>query len=119
MPQLLPVSLGVMCLDGLAAFLTSRHRTLSILLGVGSVIAAANRPRRYASVIATYSPDRAAFAEEVGDESVTSAHSPALGWIEWTSGRLRVVQRARVHLYLLYILSTLMALLVWGLGLQR
>jgi NADH:ubiquinone oxidoreductase subunit 5 (subunit L)/multisubunit Na+/H+ antiporter MnhA subunit len=76
------------------------------------------RPRRSVSPLPSYFPGRAAFAEDTGDVFTTSVYSPTLGWIEWASARVRMLQRGRVHLYLLYILLTLVVLLVWGLGLQ-
>jgi len=61
-------------------------------------------------------PTGATFREQVGDAAGERLLVPAARRVLRLLGRVRVIQHGRLHLYLVYILVTLIALLVWQLG---
>ncbi len=61
-------------------------------------------------------PTAATFREQVGDAAGERLLVPAARRLLRLLGRVRVIQHGRLHLYLVYILVTLIALLVWQLG---
>jgi hydrogenase-4 component B len=60
-------------------------------------------------------PETARFEEHLGDKAGERLLIPAIRGIVNVLLRFRVVQQGRVHLYLVYMLVTLVALLVWQL----
>ncbi len=75
------------------------------------------RPRKSLHPVEGYFPQKASFHSEVRDLFTDHLYRPVLALFEWSSFRLRWLQQGRVHLYLLYILITLVVLLVWRLRL--
>ncbi|MBI5490786.1 MAG: oxidoreductase [Deltaproteobacteria bacterium] len=61
-------------------------------------------------------PGRSSFATETPDVCREGIYRPAFGAIERVVGRLRVLQQGRVQLYVLYVVLTLLALLIWKMG---
>jgi len=61
-------------------------------------------------------PSRAALATETPDVFRTALFHPAFAGIEQVLARLRVLQHGRIQLYVLYIVLTLIALMLWKLG---
>jgi hydrogenase-4 component B len=58
-------------------------------------------------------PPPAAFTSHVPDAVLDSAIVPAFRGAGRLFARLRPIQRGKLHLYLLYILGALVALLLW------
>ena len=63
-----------------------------------------------------YFPATAFFETEARDTSQERVYRPAFETVERILSKLRVIQQGRMQLYVLYIVLTLMALLVWKLG---
>lgn len=61
-------------------------------------------------------PTVATFREQVGDAAGERLLVPASRRVLRLLSRIRVIQHGRLHLYLVYILVTLITLLVWQLG---
>ncbi|MBI3183662.1 MAG: hypothetical protein HYZ28_16110 [Myxococcales bacterium] len=61
-------------------------------------------------------PKAARYEEHLGDMAGERMLVPLSRRIVAAAGRLRVIQQGRVHLYLVYMLATLIALLLWQLG---
>ncbi len=61
-------------------------------------------------------PSAAGLATETPDACERGLFRPAFGGLAWLFSRLRVLQQGRVQLYVLYVVLTLLALLVWKLG---
>ncbi len=72
--------------------------------------------RRTVSV-ANYFPSTAHLHSEVSDVLTERVFAPVWGLIEWSSLRLRWLQRGQIHIYLLYIFITLAVVLILRLGL--
>lgn len=74
------------------------------------------RTRRRARAPAGYFPQQASFRTETPDVFADRLYRPVLAAMGWSSGKLHLLQQGRVHLYLVYILATLVVLLVWKLA---
>ena len=61
-------------------------------------------------------PHRATFHTHTPDTFREGVYRPAFAGVERFLDRLRVVQHGRIQLYVLYIVVTLIALMVWKLG---
>jgi hypothetical protein len=61
-------------------------------------------------------PLRAALVTETPDVFRAALFHPAFAAIERALARLRVLQHGRIQLYVLYIVLTLIALMLWKLG---
>jgi NADH:ubiquinone oxidoreductase subunit 5 (subunit L)/multisubunit Na+/H+ antiporter MnhA subunit len=61
-------------------------------------------------------PRHASFSSETPDLCATRIYAPVFTAIDRGLSRLRWLQHGEVHLYILYIALTLLALLVWKLG---
>jgi hydrogenase-4 component B len=66
-----------------------------------------------------YFPTHAELDVHAGDVVGERLIAPALSLLLGALGRLRVIQHGRVQLYLVYILVTVVAVLVWQLGVLR
>jgi hypothetical protein len=64
-------------------------------------------------------PQQAAFGTETPDVCTEALFRPAFGAFDRTAGRLRWLQHGKIHIYITYIALTLIALLMWHLGLAR
>jgi hypothetical protein len=83
-----------------------------LLVAFGSVV-----PRRVlAEPPAGYFPEVARYSEEPGDVAGERILVPASRRFLGALGRLRVIQQGRVQTYLVYVLVTLIALLLWQLS---
>jgi hydrogenase-4 component B len=60
-------------------------------------------------------PARGALATETPDTFREALFRPAFAAVERALGRLRLLQHGRIQLYVLYIVATLIALMVWRL----
>ncbi len=58
-------------------------------------------------------PRRAAIASETPDLSKELIYRPAFSAVEWVLVRLRWLQHGRMHIYILYLAVTIVALLIW------
>ena len=58
-------------------------------------------------------PQRAAFSAESEDPAKEMLYLPAFRWVGRLLARLRWLQRGHLHIYILYIGVTLVALLIW------
>jgi hydrogenase-4 component B len=58
-------------------------------------------------------PRRAAVSSETLDVSKEAIYRPVFSAVEWVFLRLRFLQHGRVHLYVLYLGVTIIALLTW------
>ena len=63
----------------------------------------------------SYFPDHGTFAISAPDRLRTGLFTPLFEGIERLCNALKIVQHGRIHLYILYILATVVILLVWGL----
>jgi hypothetical protein len=61
-------------------------------------------------------PSGASFSTETRDISKDALYRPAFAAVGWSLSRFRWIQGGRVHVYVLYIGLTIVALLVWYLG---
>jgi NADH:ubiquinone oxidoreductase subunit 5 (subunit L)/multisubunit Na+/H+ antiporter MnhA subunit len=61
-------------------------------------------------------PRRATMSTETKDFSTEAVYRPLFSSVEWVFGRLRWLQHGRLHIYILYLGLTIIALLVWYLG---
>jgi hydrogenase-4 component B len=77
------------------------------------ILAWALRPSTDAPRLAGPFPARAAFHSHVPDTVLDRALLPSFSAVGRILGWLRPIQHGNVHLYLLYILGTLVALLLW------
>jgi formate hydrogenlyase subunit 3/multisubunit Na+/H+ antiporter MnhD subunit len=69
--------------------------------------------------LTAYFPAEAAVATETPDAARVVLYEPAFRQAGWVLARLRWLQQGRVHLYVLYVAVTILALLVWYLGVPR
>ena len=60
-------------------------------------------------------PRQGSFAIKTHDGFLLTVYEPLFRGVGWALGRLRWLQHGNVHLYVLYILITTLALLFWGL----
>ena len=61
-----------------------------------------------------YFPTAASYASHSGDPFLSLVFAPAFRSIDRFVGRMRIIQHGHVHLYVLYVAATLVALLIWG-----
>jgi hydrogenase-4 component B len=61
-----------------------------------------------------YFPTAASYASHSGDPFLRLVFAPAFRSIDRFVGRMRIIQHGHVHLYVLYVAGTLVALLIWG-----
>jgi NADH:ubiquinone oxidoreductase subunit 5 (subunit L)/multisubunit Na+/H+ antiporter MnhA subunit len=61
-----------------------------------------------------YFPRAASYTSHAGDPFLALLFAPMFRSIDRFAGRIGVIQHGHVHLYVLYVAATLMALLVWG-----
>ena len=61
-----------------------------------------------------YFPADASYASDSGDPFLRLLFAPGFRWFGRMVGRMNVVQHGHVHVYVLYIAATLVALLIWG-----
>jgi formate hydrogenlyase subunit 3/multisubunit Na+/H+ antiporter MnhD subunit len=64
-------------------------------------------------------PSSGSFASEAPDLTKEVFYTPVFSSIGWVLSRLRWLQHGRVHVYVLYIAATIVALLVWYLGMRH
>jgi formate hydrogenlyase subunit 3/multisubunit Na+/H+ antiporter MnhD subunit len=74
------------------------------------------RTRRAGASPEGYFPREAALSTETPDVCRERFYRPAFSVVAWGLSRLGWLQQGRVHLYILYIALTLLALLVWKLA---
>jgi hypothetical protein len=73
----------------------------------------ANRETRVAP--AGYFPAAAAsYASDSGDPFLRLLFAPTFRWFGRLATRLNVIQHGHIHVYVLYVAATLIALLVWA-----
>jgi hypothetical protein len=60
-------------------------------------------------------PRKSLVVVKVPDGILSSTFEPLFRGVAWTLGRLRWLQHGNVHLYILYIMITLLALMFWNL----
>ena len=61
-----------------------------------------------------YFPRAASYASDSGDPWLRLLFAPTFRWFDRVVGRLNVIQHGHIHVYVLYVAATLMALLVWA-----
>ena len=82
-----------------------------LVQGAGAILRTKNEIQSPQGVF----PVAATFRSETPDVAQGSLFDPAFQWAAKGLGRLRWLQQGRVHLYILYIVVTLMVLLAWAL----
>jgi hypothetical protein len=60
-----------------------------------------------------YFPAVASYASDSGDPFLRALFVPTFRWLGRLAARLNVIQHGHIHIYVLYIAITLVALLVW------
>lgn len=73
-------------------------------------------PRRMGAGPGGLFPSAARFSTAAPDPFEHGAYRPLFRGIGWLLSRLRLLQRGRLQLYVLYVAATLLILLVWKLG---
>src|SRR6267154_3477697 len=63
---------------------------------------------------AGYFPTAASYASDSGDPWLRLLFAPTFRWFDRIVSRLDVLQHGHIHLYVLYVAATLVALLVWA-----
>lgn len=61
-----------------------------------------------------YFPRAASYASDSGDPWLRLLFAPAFRWFDRIAVRLNVIQHGHIHVYVLYVAATLVALLVWA-----
>lgn len=61
-----------------------------------------------------YFPTAASFTSDAGDPFLRLLFVPTFRWFRRVAARLNVIQHGHIHLYVLYVAATLVALLVWA-----
>src|SRR5205085_690435 len=61
-----------------------------------------------------YFPRRASYQSDSGDPWLRLLFAPTFRWFDHIVSRLNVIQHGHIHLYVLYVAATLVALLVWA-----
>jgi formate hydrogenlyase subunit 3/multisubunit Na+/H+ antiporter MnhD subunit len=74
------------------------------------------RTRRLLKAPKGFFPTGASFATETPDAAREGFYGPIFAWVGRALLRLGVLQQGSVHIYILYIVLTLLVLLVWKLG---
>jgi hypothetical protein len=63
---------------------------------------------------AGYFPKVASYASDSGDPFLRLLFAPTFRWFQHLASRLNVIQHGHIHIYVLYVAATLIALLVWA-----
>ncbi len=61
-----------------------------------------------------YFPSSASYSSDSGDPFLRALFAPTFRWFSLVVSRLNVVQQGHIHVYVLYVAATLVALLIWG-----
>jgi hydrogenase-4 component B len=61
-----------------------------------------------------YFPTSSSYASDSGDPFLGLLFAPSFRWFGRLMRRMNVVQHGHIHVYVLYVAATLIALLVWG-----
>jgi hypothetical protein len=61
-----------------------------------------------------YFPTAASFTSDSGDPFLRLLFVPTFRWFRRAAARLNVIQHGHIHVYVLYVAATLVALLVWA-----
>jgi hydrogenase-4 component B len=61
-----------------------------------------------------YFPAASSYASDSGDPFLRLLFAPTFRWFDRVARRLNVIQHGHLHLYVLYIAATLVALLAWA-----
>jgi len=61
-----------------------------------------------------YFPTAASYSSDSGDPWLRLLFAPTFRWFDRIVGRLNVLQRGHIHVYVLYVAATLVALLLWA-----
>jgi hypothetical protein len=61
-----------------------------------------------------YFPSAASYASDSGDPFLSLLFAPTFRWFRRLASRLNVIQHGHIHVYVLYIAATLIAILVWA-----
>ena len=61
-----------------------------------------------------YFPRSASYSSDSGDPVLRLLFAPTFRWFDHIVSRLDVIQHGHIHLYVLYVAATLVALLVWA-----
>ena len=61
-----------------------------------------------------YFPTTASFASDSGDPFLRLLFAPTFRWFRRLAARLNVIQHGHIHIYVLYVAVTLIALLAWA-----
>ena len=61
-----------------------------------------------------YFPRAASYASDSGDPWLRLLFAPTFRWFDRIVGRLNVIQHGHIHVYVLYVAATLVALLFWA-----
>jgi formate hydrogenlyase subunit 3/multisubunit Na+/H+ antiporter MnhD subunit len=72
------------------------------------------RDRETVAAPVGYFPAAAAYASDSGDPFLRLLFAPTFRWFDRAMRRINVVQHGHIHVYVLYVAATLIALLVWG-----
>lgn len=60
-----------------------------------------------------YFPNAGSYRSDSGDPFVQLLFAPTFRWFDRMVNRLNVIQRGHIHVYVLYLAATLIALLIW------
>jgi hydrogenase-4 component B len=60
-----------------------------------------------------YFPANSSYASDSGDPALRLLFVPTFRWFDHVVARLNIIQHGHIHLYILYVAATLVALLVW------
>jgi NADH:ubiquinone oxidoreductase subunit 5 (subunit L)/multisubunit Na+/H+ antiporter MnhA subunit len=63
---------------------------------------------------AGYFPTSASYSSDSGDPWLQLLFAPTFRWFDRIVGRLNVLQHGHIHVYVLYVAATLVALLLWA-----
>lgn len=63
---------------------------------------------------AGYFPAAASYSSDSGDPWLRLLFAPTFRWFDRIVGRLNVIQHGHIHVYVLYVAATLVALLLWA-----
>ena len=60
-----------------------------------------------------YFPGTASYSSDSGDPFLQLLFAPTFRWFDRLASRLKVIQHGHIHVYVLYVAATLIALLIW------
>ena len=60
-----------------------------------------------------YFPGTASYSSDSGDPFLQLLFAPTFRWFDRMASRLKVIQHGHIHVYVLYVAATLIALLIW------